>query len=797
MNVSYQWLRSIAPSLTAAPREVADSLAMLGAPVDEVLELAEGIRDVLIARVEEVRQHPNADRLRICSVDAGGPERLQVVCGAPNVEAGGFYPFAPVGAHLPGGVEIRKAKLRGESSEGMLCSARELGLGRDHAGLLALAGEWEPGSSFVDHLGLDDARLVVDVTPNRPDLLSHLGIAREVAPLGAAAITLSPFSAPEPVLELQSAAGDGSVPGLRVVLEDATGCTRYLAAVIRGVRVHPSPEWLATRLRSVGLRPINNVVDATNYVLHELGQPLHGFDLDTITGGEIRVRRARDGETLRTLDGVDRSLDADALVIADAERPVALAGIMGGQETEVTDATTNVLIECALFEPTRVRRGARALALSTDASYRFERGVDPELQPLALRRVVDLIVSVAGGVADGVLLEVVSTAPQARRTVDLRPARVASVLGVEISADEIAALLGPIGFDVASAEGALQVRVPGFRPDVTREIDLIEEIARRRGYDSFPEEMRPFRPGTVPQDPLVGVQRRVRELFTRWGFLEARSAGFAPAAEHRVPLLNPLSAEESHLRDSLLPGLLRRLEHNWAHGVRSIRLYEIGTVFSPSPGEGLPREEIRVAAVVTGSSEPPHWSGPDRATDLWDLKALLTELARELGSPPPEPGGIAEGPVELVAAESFRIGPIGTPVGRGGLVDASAFDPPAWAEPVFALEATLAPTAARVPWQIAPLPQFPAVDRDLALLVPVATTAGAVEAAVLESGGTLLEAVWPFDLYAGAGIPEGTRSLAWRLRFRHPERTLTDGEVDRALDAVLGHLGSHLGVVRR
>jgi phenylalanyl-tRNA synthetase beta chain len=796
MNVSYNWLRAIAPSITATPGELADALAMHGAPVDELVELSEGIGDVLIARVEEVRQHPYADRLRLCTVNAGGDARLQVVCGAPNVEAGGYYPFAPIGASLPGGVEIRKAKLRGESSEGMLCSARELGLGRDHAGLLALEGsDWELGGSFVEQLGLDDTRLVVDVTPNRPDLLSHLGVAREVAPGGVADIRLPAFSAAPPALEVRSARGEGEIAGIRVVVEDREGCPRYTAAIVRGVRVGPSPEWLATRLRAVGLRPINNVVDATNYVLHELGQPLHAFDLERIGGAEIRVRRARAGETLRTLDGTDRVLSEETLVIADAERAVALAGLMGGEESEVTAETTALLIECALFDPRRVRRAARALGLSTDASHRFERGVDPELQPLALSRVVDLIVATAGGAADPLLLDV-GGSPAERSVVALRQERVARVLGVEIDAAEIARILEPIGFATSGAGPVLQVEVPGYRPDVTREIDLIEEIARRRGYASFPEELAPFRPTSVPEDALVPLLRRVRDTLGSWGFLEARMAGFAPAADERVGLLNPLSAEESHLRDALVPGLLRRVEHNWAHGVRNVRLYEIGTVFFAAADGAVAREEIRVAAAFTGLSEPLHWSGGARPYDLWDLKALLSDLADVLGTDAPRPGTDGARSPVFQPGERLELAAGGAARGEAGTVLPGAVDAPAWADRLFALEITLAPNQ-RATVKYAALPEYPAVERDLALLVPDATPAAEVERVIRSAAGPLLEEVVPFDLYAGQGIPAGTRSLAWRLRFRRPDGTLTDAEVDRPIEAVLRSLGEELNVVRR
>ncbi len=751
---------------------------MLGAPVDEIVELGAELGDVVIARVDDVRQHPNADRLRVCTVDTGTGATLQVVCGAPNVQAGGFYPFAPVGATLPGDVQIRKAKLRGEASEGMLCSARELGLGRDHAGLLALTGEWEPGARFVDALELDDARLVVDVTPNRPDLLSHVGVAREVAPGGVAEITAAPFDGASVCPQPARAEWQGEVAGIRVAIDDLDGCPRYMAAVIRGARVGPSPEWVATRLRVIGLRPINNVVDATNYVLHELGQPLHAFDLARLQGGEVHIRRAGDGETLRTLDGVERTLVAQDLVIADAERPIALAGVMGGADSEVSETTTELLIECARFDPRSVRRAARRLALSTDASYRFERGVDPEGLPRALNSVVDLIVALAGGTPEAALD--VGADARDQTTVVLNPERVNRTLGVSLDPGEIAGYLRPLGFETARQDSVLRVQVPSFRSDVETEIDLVEEIARRRGYDTFVGSLPAFRPSAVPTEPMVALQARLHALLGRWGFLEARTAGFAPAAPERVPLRNPLSAEESSLRDALLPGLLRRLEHNLAHAVRDVRLYEIGTVFLPDSQGQAPREDVHLAAVFTGARDPAHWTSPGEAWTVWDLKGLLEDLASELGGQ-----GVPEG-------ERLQVG------GKDGAVLGGGGPLPARGGAVWGLEVTIAPQNAQVDAAAYhPLPIFPAVDRDLALLIPDGVTAAEVDSAIRTAAGPMLEALFPFDLFQGAGIPQGNRSVAWRLRFRTAERTLTDAEVDAAINRTLKTLEDRFGIRRR
>ncbi|MBV9111096.1 MAG: phenylalanine--tRNA ligase subunit beta, partial [Gemmatimonadetes bacterium] len=765
-----------------------DRLAMLGAPVDEIVDLGAEIGDVVVARVSEVRQHPNADRLRVCTVDAGG-EAVQVVCGAPNVEAGGLYPFAPIGARLPGGVEIKKAKLRGEESQGMLCSARELGLGRDHSGLMALAPNHRPGERFREALGLDDARLVVDVTPNRGELLSHVGIARELAPEGVDGIDLPRFpNAPKVKLPCVSARREGECGGVHVEIDDVDGCPRYMGAIVQGVKVGPSPEWLATRLRAVGQRPINNVVDATNYVLQELGQPLHAFDLAKLRAGEIRIRRAAEGETVRTLDGVDRALVATDLVIADGERAVALAGVMGGENSEVGDDSVNIFLECALFEQKTVRKTARRLGLSTDASYRFERGVDPEGQPEALVRVLELILAVAGGMVVAAID--VDPKPFERPVIAVRPERVARILGVPIDAAEIDRLLDPLGFEVKKSQ-PVRVTVPGYRYDVRTEIDVVEEIARRRGYGSFADALLPFRPSAVPEDPSIAVQRRLRALFVRWGFLEALTLPFTPEAPGAARVLNPLSQEDAFLRTSLAGTLLRRVEHNFAHGVRDVRLFEIATVFrSPAQDGAAPGEERRVTAAFSGARAPTHWSGSAGSFDLYDLKALLEELAEEYSGGRVQPGDVGDVP-------GFHLVTDAGTVGWAWQAPEGAVDAPAWAAPVLVLEAALPAAAGARAVRYAPIPVHPGSERDLALLVPFAVTAAELEETIRGAAGALLEDVGPFDLYEGKGLPEGTRSLAWRLRYRAPDRTLTDAEVDASVDRVLKALEERHGVRRR
>jgi phenylalanyl-tRNA synthetase beta chain len=808
MKVSFRWLREIAPGLQGSPDELAKRLAALGAPVESIERLAEGLEDIVVARVREVRAHPNADRLRVCEVDDGSGVR-SVVCGAPNVVAGGVYPFAPVGATLPGGTTIGRAKLRGEVSEGMLCSERELGLGHGAQGLMTLSEGLAPGIRLVEALALDDSRLDVEVTSNRPDLLSHEGIARELAPGGHASLVLPGFPGEESAavaavesLELRRDSREASSGRTSVRIEAPELCARYLGLVVRGVRVGPSPPWLQNRLRAAGARPINNVVDATNFVLLELGQPLHAFDLDRLEGHSVVVREARAGETLRTLDGVSRVLVPGMLAICDSARPAAVAGVMGGADSEVTDATRDLLLECAHFTPGPIRATRKALGMTTDASYRFERGVDPEGMARAMHRVARLIVATAGGTLEGPILDC-APRPFSRATVSLRPARVERLLGVPVRSAEIRSLLEPLGFDIEERSGALAVQVPGFRSfDVKREVDLVEEIARRKGFDAFPEALRPFRPSAVPDHPLFALEDRLRDRLVGLGLREAQTPAFAPASEGEVELVNPISAEEGFLRTSLVPGLVRRLEHNLARGVRDVRLFEIGTVFRRGGRGELPVEETRVAAVLHGDRRPPHWSDAGGSPlDLWDLKGVLARVAETAHGSDVEVGPVASAPevdsIRYVAPEAALAARDrgGRALGVGGRLVAGGADLPPWASEVWIVEVALpAAPAPESPPSYLPLPSHPGVERDLALLVPAGVSVGALLGFVRGRGGEWLRDIGVFDVYRDDKMGAGERSVAIRLQFRAHDRTLTDAEVEEAVRRIVHDLGEELHV---
>ena len=823
MNISYAWLKSVAPGLTESPEELAGRLALLGAPVEEVTSVSAGLEGVIIGRVKSVRGHPNADRLSLCEVD-NGEEVVQVVCGAPVIEEGGYYPFAPVGVTLPGGLQLKRAEIRGEYSNGMLCSEKELGMGRDQSGIMLLSGEpssggllsgeVSAGQSLIDVLGLDDVRMDVEVTPNRGDWLSHVGIAREVAPGGVAGVALAPIPGASALdLEVKSGEHEVSHGGVTIRIDEPEKCQRFLGVIIRGVRVRPSPPWLAARLRAVGQQPINNVVDATNYVMLEMGNPMHAYDLGKLEGSSLIVRNATNGETMETLDGLEHKFDTEMLMICDTAVPHGIGGVMGGMHSSVTEDTTDLLLECALFEPKSIRRTCRALGISTDASYRFERGVDPEGHLPAVERALEVILANAGGEVDGPILEALPR-PWEASTLTLRPTRVEHVLGVAFDDAELKALLTPLGFTVQNGDGGAEVGgaegradmsviVPGYRSyDVTREIDLIEEITRAHGYDRFPEELAAARPTTVPDHPLFALEDRLRTVLAGEGLFEAANPAFAPTHEGEVELNNPISMEESRLRVSLVPGLLRNVEYNFARGARDVRLFELGTVFHAAAAGEPPLEDLHVAFVVTGRREPEHWSGEGEALDFTSVKGLVEMVLAESAwdEPAVKVGGAGASAGDLfVHASSITLtAGDGTPTGAAGQVRPERVDAPAWAGQVWAMELTLpAEPVARTTPTYRPLSPFPGVDRDLALLVPYDIQTSAVSDEIREVGGALLERVTVFDLYRGDGVAEGHRSLGFRLRLQARDRTLKDKEVDRVVEKIVKRLREGLGVEQR
>lgn len=814
MNISHGWLKAFLPH-TLTPEQLRDLLTAHVATVEGLSRTRADLAPFVVARVVESEKIPDT-KLSFNKVDDGSGTLLEVVCGAPNVTVGTIYPFARSGTLMPAGFTIEKKKIRGFTSNGMLCSARELGLGEEHDGILALDTDAAPGTPLLEVLPLSDVVLEVDVLPNRPDLLSHLGVAREVAALTGIAHrlpeeldTLAPVPAPA-----ASGASEASVGGVTVRIEDLIGAPRYFAVVIRGVKVGPSPEWLVKRLEAIGSRSINNVVDATNYVLHGFGQPTHAFDLAKLSRHTVVVRRAKAGETLVTLDGAERKLTPEMLVIADADRAIAIAGVMGGRDSEVTDTTTDILLEVASFSAPLVRATRRALGMSSDASYRFERGIDDVATGEMSRLCAGLIARLAGATVESVIS--VGAAPAPRTAVSLDAARVSRLLGDSIPATETRALLTGIGFAMVEASaGVYAVTPPSWRHDVSRDVDLIEDVARLRGYDRLPDTLVGARPGTVPDHPLHVVSVRVRDALTAAGLLETKPLPYTRSDDDSlVRVDNPLANDEPFLRTSLVETLSRRAEYNLSRMQGNLRLFEVGTSFIKD-GAALVREEIRVGALLMGLRRPVHFTEPQPPVfDAWDAKALAEVMARAAW-----PGARValvkpEGEAAGALTPLWRVEVDGT---RVGVVGQLTLDAPAWAAATFGIELTLgemsaayvappgthnydAPrpvSAAGVPLRYVPLPVTPAADFDLALLVPDALDAAEVEAVIRDASGDMLERLVLFDEFRGTGVPAGKRSLAWRLTFRHPERTLRDKEIDGRRSQLLKTLEQKLNVVPR
>jgi len=806
MIVSHEWLKQFVPH-THSAQEIGEMLSRHCVTLDSIEALGAHLSSFVVAQVVDAGRHPNSDHLWVTKVDDGSGTLLDVVCGAPNVVAGHKYPFARTGTVMPGGLKIEKRKIRGETSNGMLCSARELGLGDEHNGILTLETTAAPGTPILEVLPIGDARLDLDVLPNRPDLLSHVGIAREISALTDVPLHDTAADIVVPVSDVVAIRGETTVQGTHaaVTIADAHSCPRYVAVVIKGVRVGPSPEWLRQRLDGIGARSISNVVDATNYVLHGLGQPVHAFDLAKLSGSAIMVRPTRDGESIVTLDGTERALAVGTTCICDGSAPVALAGIMGGRHSEVTESTTNIVLEVAVFDTRFVRAVRKATGLNTDASYRYERGIDTGNTEQVARLAAALITQVAGG--DVVEVLDVGSAPARREPVVLRPARLATLLGMAVSTTEIARRLTSLGCTVSLVEEGLVVQAPTWRHDLLLEVDLIEEVARLVGFDALPDERRPFRPGTAPDHPLHVVSRRVRDVLVGAGLAEVRPMPFTATGNEQSPRVrNPLAEDEPFLRASVLDTLARRAEYNLSRMQGNLRLFEIGNVFTPRAGR-LPLEEMRVGALLMGARRPAHFTEPQPpAFDAWDAKELGALIAHAAfpGRAVTLAGGVA--PVLFTIAVDGH--------GVAGTVESVALDQPVWASDAFGVELTIgeiashdvaAPsTHAHAPAEresgatravrFVPLPTTPAAEIDLALLVPDHTPAASVEALMRRAGGDLLEQVQLFDEFRGSGIPAGMRSLAWRLTWRHPGRTLRDQEVDGRRARLLDVLDKELGI---
>jgi len=807
MRISLGWLSEYVATGSLAPEEIARRLTAVGLEVEALERTGQGLGGVVAARIVAAEKHPDAEKLSVTRVETGAGEPLQVVCGAKNWVVGDVVPLATVGTTLPGGQKIEKARLRGVESSGMLCSAKELGLAEDASGLLILDRKTAPGTPIAKALALEDVLLEVNVTPNRPDCLSHLGLAREVAALLGTKVRM-----PSPRM---AEGGAPAAEAVKIRIEDPDRCARYAARVIEGVKIGPSPLWLARRLEACGVRSISNVVDATNFVLLELGHPLHAFDLDKVAGREIVVRTARAGERLVTLDGKERELSTEDLLIADRDRGSALAGVMGGGESEISPGTTRVLLESAWFQPGGVRRTSRRHGLKTEASYRFERGADPGMVIPAVDRCAALIAELAGGT---VRPGVVDAHPRRVRApqVRLRWRRPAEILGMDVARAEARRILSRLGFaEKKPVKDGAVFQVPSWRVDVSIEEDLVEEIVRTKGYDAIPETL-PRNAVDTPAEPAEAQAiSRVRAALEAAGFSEAVNFSFVAAKELEpfeghvvtgdgsgralgVALKNPISAELSVMRTSLVPSLLRNLAHNRRQRVEDLRLYEIASIYHPHPDprDRPTAESVEIAGVLAGRRSPSGWATGSDALDFHDAKAAVTGVLEALGvgsrwSAGAEPW-LHPRNSAIVRAPSGEdaIGVVGELHPRA----AAAFDLP---RGVLAFRLSLDALLRRmrlVP-QHRPIPRLPAVLRDLAVVVDEAVTAASVEAATREE--PLVDGVTLFDVYRGAPLPAGKKNLAFAISYRAPDRTLTDAEADAAHGRIVGRLAEKLGAALR
>ncbi|MCK7592810.1 phenylalanine--tRNA ligase subunit beta [Pseudomarimonas salicorniae] len=783
MKFPESWLREHV-EVDADTARLCSTLTAIGLEVEGSETVGGELPGVVVGEIIACEKHPEADRLKLCKVSVGGGEPLQIVCGAPNARLGLKAPLASVGAELPGGLKIKPAKLRGVESFGMLCSAKELDIDADASGLMELPADAPVGEALSKYLGLPDTSIEIKLTPNRADCFSVRGIAYDVAAaLGSSVKPL--LIEPQPTkIELM----------LPIELAAGADCPRYAGRLIRDVDAStPTPVWMAERLRRCGIRPISLLVDVTQYVMLEIGQPMHAFDADTLRG-PVGVRKARDGETLKLLDEREVKLDEGFLLITDADRPVALAGVMGGWDTRVTESTRNVFLEAAHFAPEAIIGRARKLGMHTDASHRFERGVDPGLPRQAIEFATRLIIQIAGGKAGPLkIAERAQDLPQPQ-PVTLRRARLARVLGMQVDDAVVDALLRALGMEVESTSEGWRVTAPSRRFDIAIEEDLIEEVARIHGYDRIPmsSPTGAVPPGRHPEDRVPVAQ--LRQATAARDYAEAVNFAFVDAAllqrwglPAEVVLANPLASDMGVMRPSLLPGLVEAVHRNRDRQQDRVRLFEIGRVFAR--GADAPVETERLAAVALGAARAEQWAADDRAVDFYDAKGDLEAISAlsattDLRFEPGQRAFLHPGRSAEVFRGDVHLGCVGHLHPR--LLKALDL-----AQEVVVFELDVGPLAQRAVPQAAVLSRFPSVRRDLAMVVPEGTTWGALESVIRRTLGPQLKRVWVFDQYVGPGLEAGFKSLAMGLILQDDSRTLAEQDVEQMVQGAVSALETH------
>jgi phenylalanyl-tRNA synthetase beta chain len=793
MKAPISWLKEYV-DIDCPGKELAEKMTMTGTKEEETIGLGGGIQNVVVGRILKITEHPNADKLVLCQIDIGADAPIHAVTGAPNVAEGQLVPVALDGACLPGkgGMEIKKGKIRGEVSEGMLCSGEELELadtdypGAEVYGILILHEDYPPGMDIRDALMLSDTVIDYEITSNRPDCLCIRGLARE------AAVTLGkPYMEPEITLSPMEGAAEQEAT---IRIEDSDLCPRYCGLIVKDIKIEPSPMWLKRRLAACGVRSINNIVDITNYVMLEVGQPLHAFDLDKLTDKTIVVRRAKPGETLMTLDDQERPLEENMLVIADSARAVALAGVMGGANSEISDKTRNILVESAVFDPVSVRKTAKALGMRTEASMRMERGLTPRTSPVALKRMAQMVQQLnAGRVVDGLLD--VCKADLTPKSVSADWPRINELLGLTLTPEEMRDILTPLGFDVTVNGEQLAVTVPHYRLDIEGTADIAEEVARLYGYNNIPMTLMPHSPSQVVKTERQYLMERIRECMVGMGAYEASTYAFQSEDVYekmRLPvpnllrIANPLGEDQGAMRTTLLPGLLASLAHNQSHKVPACMLFETGRVFiteqTPERLTELPDEPQRLGLVWYGDSAD-FLRLKGMAEVLFDEMGLSDAVKIEQGAHPSyHPGRCASIVLE------------GNTVGTMGEVHPDCVRRNDLSGRVYAWEMELDSLleSARIERTYCPLPRCPAVERDLAVVLAKDIPAARVHEIICREGGEWLESASLFDVYEGAQVPAGCRSLAYSLSYRAADRTLTDEEINPLQEAVVAGLAREL-----
>jgi len=803
MLVSLNWLKEFV-SVDVTAQELGELLTLSGSEVENCFEQGAELEGVVVGQITSVQPHPGADKLSLCTVDSGGTVH-NIVCGARNIRPGDKAPLALDGTRLPGGTAIKKTKIRGEVSEGMLCSETELLIGSDGSGVMILPPDTAVGQGLAQALGLKDVILDVSLTPNRPDCLSMLGIAREVA-----AITRRPLRIPDPAIR---EGGEEISRITSVTIEAPDLCPRYCARIITGVTIGPSPLWMRRRLEACGMRSINNIVDATNYVLLETGQPLHAFDLNLLGEKRIVVKRADAGTSFTTLDGKERILPEDALMICDgSKKPIALAGIMGGLNSEVSPETTTILLESAYFTPAGILATSRKMGIRTEASQRFEKGVDPEGVIRAMNRAAGLMAAYAGGTVSPGSIDNRPVPPKPVAAITLSTARTNRVLGTHFSRDDIKQTLADLAFSVTDADrDGVAATPPSFRVDIGEDIDLIEEVARIRGFDSIPETLPLLSPLPQDKNKARSMERKIRDCLTRQGYHEILTYSFISPVElaalnladddprlKPLTILNPLTEEQSCMRTTLVPGLLSTAQRNINQKNLNLKLFEVGPVFLPEKDTKLPREEKTAAGLLTGLNEEELWNRKPREADFFDIRGCVEQLLRELlgAGFALEPSGQSRflhrhRALDLVL-DTQRAGSIGE-------LHPSIAERFGFSQKIYLFEISLAHLLPRFKEErtFQSLPKYPPVSRDIALVMDEGIPGQRIWDIIRRFKNKYIEEIRIFDYYKGSSIPPGKKSLGYRIKYQSYDHTLTDREVNRWHEELVQVLCRELGAELR